>query len=199
MAEGDIVGIRCVGRYQDQNIVQTLHYEIVGQTISDHMILQVLSDAWDAKFSAAVVARSCDDYTLVGVKAFSLSGNNKRPGITTVGDAGTVVADGLPASLCRCITLYTNSTNFRRRGRWMMSGTCVTMVDDQDGSINIAERLALGSLVDLFIDTIVSDDESFAPILPPAGALPKEPITAALARVTPAYVTSRRIRGFAIG
>lgn len=199
MAVDDIVGVRVVGRYQQQNIVNTLHYRISAQTVTDHQILQLLADAWVLAFEAMWVARHIITYELVGVKAFSKSGDNKLPGIATVGTFGDVVGDELPSSVCRVITLYTDSSNYRRHGRVMLSGTAVTMLEDTDGAVTGTEITALGSLKDELIDPIVSDEEAWVPVIPPSGVLPVEDITASLARKTPASITSRRVRGFLIG
>lgn len=199
MAEDDTVGLHVVGRYQAQNIVSTLHFKITAQTVTEHQILQLLAGAWVDELEALWVAAHIDTYELVGVKMFSVTGDNKRPGIVAVGTAGTVVGSEVPSPICRVITLYTNSANFRRRGRVQLSGCDTTMFNDTDGAVTAAEILALASLADALIDPIAIDEESMAPVLPPRGELPVEPITAALVRKTPACIRSRRVRGFSIG
>lgn len=199
MAVEDIVGIHIVGRFQAQNIVNTLHYRVKSQTVDDHAILQLLVDAWDAAFNTAWLARHLDTYELVGCRAFSKSGNNKRPGILAIGDPGVVTGIETPSPVCRVITLYTDSTNYRRHGRVMLSGSDTTMFNDTDGAVTDVEQTALEALADLLITDVDSGGDSFEPSLPPAGANPVEKITAALPRKTPACVRSRRVRGFSIG
>ena len=203
MADGDVIGIRIVGRFQGQNIVSTMHYEITHQTITDHQILQIFSDAWSAKFSAAWLLRHIDSYELIGLKAFSLTGGNKVPGRTIVETAGGVIGVETPSPLCRVITLYTDSDNHWRRGRVQLSGSADDMFNDADGAVSEAEITALGTLADLLIDGVESDEETFAPCLPAGtgvgGPYLLEPITAALVRRTPACIRSRRVKGFAIG
>ena len=199
MAVDDYIGIHVVGRYQSQNIVNTMHYRITAQTVTEHQILQLFVAAWLADLEALWVARHIDTYELVGVKAFSKSGENKRPGISSVGSNGTVVGEEVPSLVCRVITLYTDSTNYRKRGRVMLSGTAVSMLNTADGAITPTEITAMADLVDALIDPITIDEEAFAPYLLPVGIIDGEPITAGLARKTPAAIRSRRVRGFSIG
>lgn len=199
MAIDDIVGVHVVGRYQAQNIVNTLHYKIVGQTVTDHQILDLLCQAWDNTITAAWLARHIDSYELVGLRAFSKSGDNKRPGILAIGDPGVVTGVECPSPVCRVITMYTDSANYRRHGRLQLSGCDTLMFNDADGAVTTTEITALGTLADLLIDTLVQDEESFAPVLPPSGELLVEPITAVLVRKTPSLIRSRRVRGFSIG
>lgn len=199
MAVDDIVGVRVVGRYQSQNIVNTLHYKITAQTATEHEILQLLCAAWDATLSTQWVNRHIDTYELIGIKAFSKTGDNKRPGILDIGDAGAVVGEEVPSPICRVITLYTDSDNYRRHGRVMLSGGAVSMFNTDDGAVTAAEVTALETLADLLIDPITFDEEGVTPVIPPTDLLAVENITAALPRKTPACIRSRRVRGFSIG
>lgn len=199
MAVDDIVGVRVVGRYQSQNIVTTLHYKITAQTVAEHQFLQLLTNAWDTNLSAMWAARHIDTYELVGVKGFSKSGQNKRPGITDIGTSGSVVGSEVPSLICRVITLYTDSSNYRRHGRVMLSGCDTTMFNDDDGAVTSAEITALATLADELIDPITFDEQSVTPVIPPTDVLPVEEITASLVRKTPACIRSRRVRGFSIG
>lgn len=203
MAANDVVGVRVIGRYQAQNIVSTLHYKISAQTVDDHAILQLLATAWASDFTSAWIALHIDTYELVGVKTFSLTGNNKRPGMASIDSAGTVVGIETPSPVCRCITLYTDSDNHWRRGRVMLSGCDTTMFNEDDGAVTTSHLISMATLGDMLIDPVVSDEETFTPVLPAAtgkyGALPVEPITAMLCRKTPACIRSRRVRGFSIG
>lgn len=199
MAVDDYVGLHVVGRYQSQNIVNTFTYRIAGQTVTDHNVLTQLVEGWNTAFATIWVTRHIASYFLIGVKAFSLTGGNKRPGILEIGTPGTVVGTEAPSSLCRVITLYTDSVNYRKRGRVMLSGCDIAMFDAIDGAVTAVERLALATLADAWLDTITEDDESFAPYLPPVDIVPGEAITATLPRKTPGTIRSRRVRGFSIG
>lgn len=199
MAVDDIVGLHIVGRYQAQNIVNTLHFRVVGQTVTEHELLQLLCVAWDAAMNSLWLGAHIDTYELVGIRGFSKSGDNKRPGILAVGDPGTVVGVEVPSSVCRVITMYTDSDNYRRHGRVMLSGCDTTMFNDADGAVTAAEIAALSSLADALLDTVTSDDESWSPVIPPTDVLPFEAITGVLVRKTPALIRSRRVRGFSIG
>lgn len=203
MAENDIVGVRVCGRYQEQNIVQTLHYKVATQTAPEHDTLQLLATAFQTKFLSALLARHIDTYTLVGFQTFSLTGTNKRPGYEIAEDPGLVAGVETPSSVCRSITLYCDSDNYRRRGRFLMSGCENTMFNQDDGAVTAAEITALSTIADLLIDPIVADEESWKPVLPAgtgvSGPYPDEEIKASLARRTPANIRSRRVKGFSVG
>ena len=199
MAVDDYIGIHVVGRYQSQNIVNTLHYRITAQTVTDHQFLLLFCAQWEATLSAMWLARHIDTYELIGLKAFSKSGENKRPGILAIGANGDVVGSEVPSPICRTITLYTDALNYRKRGRVMISGCDTLMFNDSDGAVTSTEITALATLADGLIDPISFDEEAVAPYLLPVGIVDGEPITAALPRKTPAVVRSRRVRGFAIG
>lgn len=203
MAEGDVVTVHVVGRYQQQNIVTTLHYKVANQTKTNHEILPLLLSQWQTKFLSAWLARHLDSYTLVGLKGFGLTGGNKRPAVLVIGDPGVVTGEEMPAPCCRTITLYTDSDNHWRRGRVMLSGTATTMIDQADNSVTDAEVTALATLADLFLDPLEDDEELWQPCLPAGsgvgGAYPIELFKAALPRKTPSYIRSRRVRGFNIG
>lgn len=199
MAEGDIVSLRVVGRYEQQNIVNTLHYQVVSQAEAEQDVLDLLCTIWDGQISGIWVARHSDGYTLVGVKAFNHTGVAKRPGFLAIGDAGTVVANLMLPHTCRTITLYTDSANHRRRGRVMLSGSVDSMFDSTDGSVTAVERIALEVLGDLLMAILSSNGNSFQLCIPPTDVLPEEVITSTRGRVTPSVVTTRRIRQFLIG
>lgn len=199
MAVDDIVGIRIVGRYQDQNIVNTIHFQITAQSSSELDILQSLTDQWLVQNGSTWRGRHIDTYRLVGIKGFSLSGPNKIPGITEDGTVGDVIGTEVPALVCRTITMYTASSNFRRRGRVMLSGGEIAQFETGDGSVTAAERALMGTLGALLINDVVAGGDSFTPGLAPTDVLPFEPFTGQLGRKTPSSVTSRRIRGFSIG
>ncbi|GAI77991.1 unnamed protein product, partial [marine sediment metagenome] len=106
---------------------------------------------------------------------------------------------GAPSPLCRVITLYTDSDNYRKRGRVMLSGSALDMFNATDGSVTDGEISSLATLADLLIDPINFDEEAVSPYLLPIAEVEGEAITAALARKTPALIRSRRVRGFSIG
>lgn len=199
MAVDDVSILRVVGRYQKQNIVHTLHYQHSTQGSSEQEVLQQLCDAWDTDFSAAWVARHIDTYELVGVKAFVKTGAAKTPAFTDIATAGSVVGEELPASVCRTITLYTASAKFRRRGRVMLSGTAVSMLDTATGAVTEAEITALGTLANLLKQELSANGDSFSPCIPATAVDPVEVITDSTPRGTPALIRSRRIREMLIG
>jgi hypothetical protein len=199
MAVDDIVGCRVVGRYMDQNIVNTFHYQIINQAAGEDAILQALSDAWETTNKSDWLARHSDDYSLIGVRAFGVTGVNKVPGITHIDDPGDVVEPEALSPICRTITLYTESDNHRRRGRVMLSGSTAGMFDPSDGTVTLVEIAALVPLAILLTTLLTSGGNSFQPGLPPSGELPWEPYTGYKARLTPSVIRSRRVRGLMIG
>jgi hypothetical protein len=199
MAIGDIVGIRIVGRFQQQNIVHTMHYKIIAQAVSEALVLGFLSDLWETEFKTDWLAMHVDTYKLMGIRAFGKVGVNKQPGITHIDEAGGVALDESPSPLCRTITLYTESDNYRRRGRLMLSGCTVSDFDAADGAVSgsmLGTMQAFGTAV---IANIDAGGTEFQPGLAPTDVLPFEPFTSAMARKTPSVVRSRRVRGFSIG
>jgi hypothetical protein len=199
MAVGDACTLRIVGRYQSQNIVNTMYYRIVTQTSGDNDILQSLCTAWDTTFETLWDARHIDTYTLIGLKAFKKTGTPKTPGFLSVGDAGTVVGDEVPSFVCRTLTLYTASTNSRRRGRLMLSGSAQSMFDAADGSLTSGEIGALNTLGATLIGAISNAGDEFEPGLPPTLADTWQDFTDYKARETPSSIRSRRIRQFLVG
>lgn len=199
MAVGDECTLRIVGRYQDQNIVNTMHYRIVSQAAGENDILDNLCDAWEADNKTGWLACHIDSYELVGLKAFGKTGVAKTPGIEIIGDAGTVVGDGLPASVCQTITLYTADAKFRRRGRVMLSGTPQAHLDETDGSVTAAAIAILNSLGASLIAAITLAGDEFEPGIPEVTPDTWQNFVDYRSRVTPSLVKSRRIREFLIG
>lgn len=199
MAVDDIVGIRIVGRFQSQNIVQTMHFKIITQDSMESTVLKALGDLWETTHKTAWLALHCDTYSLMGIRGFNKVGVNKRPGITHIDDPGVVALDELASPVCRTITLYTESDNYRRRGRLMLSGGTVNDLDVADGSVSGSMQAALTSLGSALIDNLVYAGDEFQPGLAPTALLPFEPFTSALGRLTPSLVRSRRVRAFLIG
>lgn len=199
MAVDDVVGLHIVGRYQGQNIVNNLSYQIAAQVLNELTILQDLCEQWDTTVKAAWVARHIDTYTLVGLKAFNLVGAAKLPGFKAIGTAGSVVGTEEPAPLCRVITLYTASAKYRRRGRVQLSGGDTAMFDDDDGSVTDAEQTALEAVGDILREPLTDAGNTFTPCIPANATDPVEEIVDARPRKTPSLIRSRRIRQFLIG
>lgn len=198
MATGDNFVLRVVGRYMDQNIVNTLHYNLENQVQGDQDILTKACVDWDTNFRSAWLAAHSTAYELIGVKAFRVNGTPKTPGFSTIGVAGTRSGTPEPAFVCRTITLYSTSAKSRRRGRVMLSGTIAEDIDSSDGAVITAALAVMDTLGALLVATFGPGD-LYAPILPPAGADPEVPIIDFKSRITPSVVTSRRVRQFLIG
>jgi hypothetical protein len=199
MAENDEIGVQIHGRYQDQNIVNVMHYKITAQAASEADILYTLALAWESLHGTTWLSRHLDTYSLMGVKLFSISGANKRPGIQHIDEPGLVTGTEEPAALCRVVTLYTGSDNYRRRGRIMLSGSEILQFNDDDGGVTNAEIILMEALGTALLAPVTSGANTMIPGLRHTAALPFEPYTSALGRKTPALIRSRRVRGFAIG
>lgn len=199
MAVDDIIGIQIHGRYQMQNIVNTIHYKITEQGSTEEHILQNTVDNWHFQNTAGWLARHIDTYSLMGLKAFSVTGDNKRPGIAHIDDPGVVTGTEVPSPVCRVITLYTDSDNYRRRGRVMLSGSETLQFMDADGSVTPAEIVLLQVLGVLLIADVEGGGDIVQPGLKPTELLPFEPFVSQLGRKTPSLIRSRRVRSFGIG
>lgn len=199
MAVQDIVTLRIVGRYQSQNIVNTLHYRITDQAAAEKDILDNLISQWDTAIQAAWLARCIDSYMMVGYKAFNHTGVGKTPAFLHQGSLGTVTGEEVPSPVCRTITLYTGSANYRRRGRVMLSGGETAMFNITDGAVSNSEVTALQTLADLLIVPLASGGDEFQLGLPPTGASSWDDFVSARPRVTPALISSRRVSQFLIG
>lgn len=199
MAVDDIVTLRLVGRYQAQNIVNTLHYRITVQVTDQLDILAALVTEWSSTLVALWLARCSDAYELIGLKAFRKTGDPMVPAYLQIGTAGDVIAAGLPSSVGRVITLYTDSANYRRRGRIQMSGTCTDMLNTTDGAVTDVERDLVQDLATDLHALVEAPQDSFQMCIPPTDVLPYEDVTAVRARTTPSLTKSRRVRNFLIG
>lgn len=199
MANNDICVLRLVGRYQSQNIVNTFHYRIVNQISTDLEVLEKLTLAWDSIIRNLWVARCIDSYTAVGLKAFRVTGTAKTPHYRVLNHAGTITGTEVPSNICRLITLYTTSSNHRRRGRVMMSGCATSMFDTADGSITNTEVAAMQSLGESMEAVLDAMEDTFQLCIPPSGTDPYEDIVDVLARSTPGAISSRRVRRFFVG
>lgn len=199
MAVADVLTLRVVGRYQSQNIVNTLHYQIAAQTSTELLICQQLVDGWATALTTLWLGSHIDSYTLIGLKCFRESGVAKTPDFSLITGAGTVTGEEVPSPICRCITLYTASAKSRRRGRVMLSGSEVSMFNISDGAVTAAEVADLNTLAATLTTTITKDTDEFSLCIPANNGDPAMLITDYKARVTPAVITSRRIRQFLIG
>lgn len=199
MAVDDVAVLRIVGAYQDQNIVNTMHYKISSQANGDEDQWQELCDEWLASFETAWLARHIDAYNLTGVKAFTVKGDTRPPGETSVGNPGVVFGDPVFAFVCRTITFYSNSPNPRRRGRLMLSGGEDTMFTASRGAVASGEIILLTALGTLLLQAITGGDNSYVPVLYQKLPETVSSLIQAKGRVTPSTVRSRRVRKFLIG
>lgn len=199
MAVDDVAVLRIVGNYQQQNIVNTMHYKISVQANGDEDQWQELCDEWWSLHGTNWLDRHIDTYELVGLKAFTVKGNTRPPGERSINVNGNVVGTPQVAFCCRTITFYGDSANPRRRGRLMLSGGDELMFEDSRGSVTSGEVIALTALGAGMLAAIIGGDNTYVPVL--FQKLP-ETVTGliqAKGRSTPSTVRSRRIRRFLIG
>lgn len=199
MAQDDIVGLHIVGRFQGQNISQTIHYKMMTQVSSDNTILGLLAASFETTHKSSWLAIHNVAYSLMGIRGFSLTGDNKTPGLVHIDEPGTVTGAAAPSPLCKVITLYTGSDNYRRRGRLMFSGGTVPEFDVDDGAVEDTTLGLLASFGANLITALSFSGNEAQPGLAPTDLLPFEPFIDVLARRTPALIRSRRIRNFMIG
>lgn len=199
MAIQDVVILKIVGRYQQQNIVNTLHYQIVDQASAEKEVLDNLILAFQGAIETAWLARHISTYSLVGYKAFNKTGPAKTPSFVAVGSPGAVVGTEMPAAMCRTITLYTADAKHRRRGRIMLSGGAAAQFNTTDGAVTTAETALLGTLGQFFEAIIDNGGDEFRACIPAAGVDSAQGIVDTKGRATPSIVRSRRIRQFLIG
>ena len=199
MALGDVSRLTVVGKFQEQNIVNTFHYKHVTQATSEQQVLKELCDMWATDHQVAWLARHSDDYTLVGLKAFKDDGAAKVPGFKRIDAFGSIAGIPHSAFVSRVITLYTDSTNHRRRGRLQLSGGDNAHFNVNDSSVVAAEVVLMQALADLLLPNMSAGGDEFALCIPATDVLPLEEITAVRARSTPGVIRSRRIKGYFIG
>lgn len=199
MAVNDVISLRVVGRYQSQNIVNTLHYLISDQGSSEQNILAQICTGFNVDIATAWLAAHITAYELVGYKAFNHTGAAKTPAFLAIAQDGTRSGTPAPSSVCRTITLYTASAKHRRRGRVMLSGSIIEDFDADDGSVDAGGLAVLTTLAALLEQAITVTPDTFTPCIPPTAVDPVEAIIDAKARVTPSSITTRRIRQFLIG
>lgn len=202
MAVDDLVILRIIGRLQSQNVVNNLAFQISAQVDTEAEILQALCDDWETAMESTWLGRHSEDYELVGLRAFNLTGDNKVPGLTAIGTNGAIVADALPATVCRTITIYTDSDNHRKRGRVMVSGTTAAHLSTTDGGVVAAEVALMQVLANALATVIGTGGNEFTPVVAgkdAGGAWEALTPIAWKARRTPSNITSRRIRELLIG
>ncbi|GAH33162.1 unnamed protein product [marine sediment metagenome] len=199
MIVDDVAVVRVVGRFQNQNVVNTFHYQLTAVASAPVSVLTNLAITWDADHGAAWLARMSDAYELIGVKAFVAKGDAVPPGIVPVSISGDVVGDPQEAFVCRTLTIYTTSVNYRVRGRVMLSGGVESMFNDTDGSVTDTEITALQPLAtSLFNDIAVGGDTWRLGTYNKVADTFSDRI-ALRPRKTPSVVRSRRLRQFMIG
>lgn len=162
-------------------------------------VLASLTAGWIAAVKALWLARHSDAYELIGLKAFRAFGAAKLPAFVAVGEAGGVTGTPVLSFASRVITLYTESENYRRRGRVQLSGGESAMFDEVDGSVDATELGLVQILGDELIVTLQPAGGDFQLCLPPTAQLPFEDIVGVLARPTPGVIRSRRVKRFYIG
>ena len=199
MAVGDVGVLRVVGRFQDQNVVNSIHYEMTEQLSADLVIWEVMAGIWVSDISTAWLARHVVEYELIGVKMFTAKGLAKPPGYIPDGSPGIVVGDPQEAFVCRTLTLYTDEGNPHVRGRVQLSGGAESMFDDTDGSVTTAEVTALDTLALLLLDGLDNAGDVAKIVLWNATLLTTADVVAVKPRITPSVVRSRRVRQFHIG
>lgn len=200
MAVDDIALVRVVGRYQSQNIVNNLYYQIVTQNSGEDVIMDLLCNDWDDQLQSDWLDRHIDDYQLIGIRAFSMTGDPKPPGSKAVGQPGNVVGTPQESFVCRTITLYPLTGSSKHRGRVMLSGGVETMFADLDGSVTPAEITLLSDLGDTLIEPLAGPSTDAYQLIIFNRTL-KTPISIirGVGRPTPSITRSRRIRQFSIG
>lgn len=199
MSIGDVAVLRIVGRYQDQNIVNTMHYEVEDQATGDAVLWDTLIDGWIGDHETLWLGEHIDAYTLIGLKAFTVKGDTRPPGERTRNNAGTIAENPAPAFVCRTITFYSESSNPRVRGRLMLSGSSEAMFHDDDGSVVAGQIITMQALGDQLLGELVDTGNTFKPVLYSKLLDATNDLLAAKARITPSSVRSRRVKRMLIG
>lgn len=199
MPTGDIAVVRIIGRFQDQNIVNTMHYRVTNQAGADVDLWDQLCVEWELTNSPLWLARMSDDYVLQGVKAFTVKGDAVPPGTSIIAATGDLTGDPQESFVCRTITFYTDNANPRRRGRLMLSGGVESLFNDSDGSVASVEVGLLTALGTAFLTDLTSTDNTYEMVVfqknPEVISMPIK----ARGRLTPSVLRSRRIKQFIIG
>lgn len=204
MAVGDYLMLKTIGRCQSQNIVNSTCWETTAQGSSEAEVCASVCLAWEDTIKAPWLLAHADDYQLVGLKSYGLTGDPKVPGQLLIDEAGGVVADSLPAYVCRTITLYPEDISNKHRGRIMLSGTPADSITATDGGLSAAALALMDAIHTALMNGIGEGDDSFEMRIwgmddaePPVETA--HPIIKAVSRRTPSSVTSRRIRELLIG
>lgn len=199
MPVGDIAVMRIIGRYQGQNIVNTMHYRVTTQVGGDVDLWDELCTDWEITNSPLWLARCSDEYELQGVKAFTVKGDSVPPGTALIQLSGDVAGDPQEAFVCRTITFYTDSGDNRRRGRLMLSGGTEAMFNDTDGSVAAAEVGLLTTLGTAFMADLDNGDNEYELVIYDAKSDTTSLPIKARGRLTPSIMRSRRVQQFLIG
>lgn len=199
MPVGDIAVVRIIGRFQDQNIVNTMHYRVTIQGGDDVDLWDQLAVEWETTNSPLWLARMSDEYELQGIKAFTVKGGSVPPGTAIVQVSGDVSGSPQESFVCRTITMYTDNANPRRRGRLMLSGGDESQFNDTDGSVAALEVGLLTVLGTALMADLTSADNTYEVVIfqksPEVVSLPIK----ARGRLTPSVLRSRRIQQFMVG
>lgn len=199
MPVGDIAVLRIIGRYQDQNIVNTMHYRVTSQAGGDDDLWDQLCVEWELTNGPLWLARMGGTYELQGVKAFTVKGDAVPPGTAIIQTTGDLTGDPQESYVCRTITFYTDNANPRRRGRLMLSGGVESLFNDLDGSVASVEVGLLTILGTAFMVDLTSTDNTYEMVIfqknPEVISIPIK----ARGRLTPAVLRSRRIKQFIVG
>lgn len=199
MPVGDIAVLRIIGRSQQQNIVNTMHYRVVSQAGEDVDVWDQLCVEWELTNAPLWLARMHDEYELQGIKAFTVKGDAVPPGTAIAALSGDLTGDPQEAFVCRTITLYTDNPNQRVRGRLMLSGGAENMFDDTDGSVTSLEVGLLTVLGTALLFNLTSTDNEYEVVLyDKVLDVVSIPIKAR-GRLTPSILRSRRVKQFLIG
>lgn len=199
MAIGDVGVLRVVGKFMDQNVVNTIHYEVTHQSGSDTDMWQTLAAEWELVNEPAWATRHSSSYELTGIKVFTAKGDSSPPGYHPVSTVGGVPGDPQESFICRVITWYTDSPNPRVRGRLMLSGGVESQFDDSDGSVTDTEVGLLTAIGDTLALPLTPTGYTFTPVIFNRTLDTTHTIIKSLGRSTPAVLRSRRFRQYLIG
>lgn len=199
MAVGDICVLRVLGEYQNQNIVNTLHYRIVTEGSQPEDRLDALCSAWSSALQSIWIAAHIDTYILAATQANLVKGNAIPPGEFLIAAAGLVSGVPSPAINCRTITLYSDSNNHRRRGRVMLSGSDDGDFDPDTGIVVVGAMTLMQAIGDELLEAITPTGDEWVLVLYEKATDTVSDVIKAKARPTMSVVTSRRGRPFNFG
>ena len=81
----------------------------------------------------------------------------------------------------------------------MLSGSAAAMFNATDGSVVTAHVALLQDIGDDLMTGLAGGGDEFEIVLPATATLPVEAVTAAVGRVTPSALKSRRVKQYLIG